>query len=176
MWIANLLEKTLMLGKTEDKRRRGRQRMRWLDSITDAMDMNLSKFQKILKDRGTWCAAVHGTWLSKWTTTKCSKCWPRLWGLSNEQSPCPHGAYILVQFNHPVMSSSLQTHGLQHSRLPCPSPTLGAYSNSCPLSWWCHPTISSSVVPFSSHLQSFQASGSFLVSQFFASGGQSIGA
>ena len=106
MWIANLLEKTLMLGKTEDKRRRGRQRMRWLDSITDAMDMNLSKFRKILKDRGTWCAAVHGTWLSKWTTTKCSKCWPRLWGLSNEQSPCPHGAYILVQFNHPVMSSS----------------------------------------------------------------------
>ena len=126
MWIANLLEKTLMLGKTEDKRRRGRQRMRWLDSITDAMDMNLSKFRKILKDRGTWCAAVHGTWLSKWTTTKCSKCWPRLWGLSNEQSPCPHGAYILVQFKHPVMSSSLQTHGLQHTSPPCPSLTPGA--------------------------------------------------
>ena len=55
-----------MLGKTEDKRRRGRQRMRWLDSITDAMDMNLSKFQKILKDRGAWCAAVHGV-AKNWT-------------------------------------------------------------------------------------------------------------
>ena len=59
--IAHSLEKILMLGESEGKRRRGRQRMRWLDSITDAMDMNLSKFQKILKDRGTWCAAVHGT-------------------------------------------------------------------------------------------------------------------
>ena len=66
--------------------------------------------------------------------------------------------------------------GLQHSRLPCPSPkTLGACSNSCPLSQWCHPTISSSVVPFSSHLQSFPASGSFQMSQFFASGGQHVG-
>ena len=61
-------------------------------------------------------------------------------------------------------------HGLQHARLPCPSPTPGAYSNSCPSSWWCHPTISFSVVPFSSHLQSFPASGSFPRSQFFASG------
>ena len=59
-----------------------------------------------------------------------------------------------------VMSDSLQSHGLQHTRLPCPSPSLGVYSNSCPLSWWCYPTISSSVTPFSSHLQSFPASGS----------------
>ena len=73
------------------------------------------------------------------------------------------------------MSDSLQPHGLQHARPPCPSPTPGVYSNSCPLSWWCHPTISSSVLPFSSCLQSFPASGSFPVSQFFASGGQSIG-
>ena len=73
------------------------------------------------------------------------------------------------------MSDSLPPHGLQHARLPCSSPTPGAYSNSCPSSWWCHPTISSSVVPFSSHLQSFLASGSFPMSQFFASGGQSIG-
>ena len=71
---------------------------------------------------------------------------------------------------------SLRPHGLQHARLPCPSPTPRAWSNSCPLSWWCHPTISSSVVPFSSCLQSFPASGSFPVSQFFTSGGQSIGA
>ena len=74
------------------------------------------------------------------------------------------------------MSNSLRPHGLQHARLPCPSPTSGAYSNSCPLSQWCHPTVSSSVIPFSSRLQSFPASGSFPMSQFFASGGQSIGA
>ena len=69
----------------------------------------------------------------------------------------------------------LRPHGLQHARLSCPSPTPGAYSNSCSLSHWCHPTISSSVVPFSSHLQSFSASGSFPVSKFFTSSGQSIG-
>ena len=73
------------------------------------------------------------------------------------------------------MSDSLWHHGLHHTRPPCLSPTPGAYSNSCPLSWWCHPTISSSVVPFSSHLQSFPASGSFQMSQFFGSGGESIG-
>ena len=79
----------------------------------------------------------------------------------------------LVQFSRSVMSNSLRPHGLH--RLPCPSPTLGAYSNSCPSRRWCHPTISSSIVPFSSLLQSFPASGSFPMSQFFASGGQSIG-
>ena len=73
------------------------------------------------------------------------------------------------------MSDSLQPHGVQHASLPCPLPTLEAYSNSCPSSWWCHPTISSFVVPFTSCLQSFTASGSFQKSQFFASGGQSIG-
>ena len=73
-----------------------------------------------------------------------------------------------------VMCDSLWPHGLQHARLPCPSPTPGAYSNSCPLHLWCHQTISFSVVPFS-HLQSFTASGSFPMSQFFASGGHSIG-
>ena len=73
------------------------------------------------------------------------------------------------------MSDFLRPHGLQHTRLPCPSPTPGACSNSWPLSRWCHPTISSSVVPFSSCLQSFSASGSFPLSHFFTSGGQSIG-
>ena len=82
----------------------------------------------------------------------------------------------MLLFTHSVVSNSLWPHGLQHARLPCPSPSPGAYSNSCPLSWWCHPTISSSVVPFSSCLQSFPASGSFLMSQLFTSGGQSIGA
>ena len=73
------------------------------------------------------------------------------------------------------MSNNLQPHGLQHTRPPCPTPTPGVYSNSCPLSWWCYPTISSSVIPFSSRLQLFPASGSFPMSQLFASGGQSIG-
>ena len=85
---------------------------------------------------------------------------------------------IISQFSciHSVLSNSLQPHRLQHTRLPCLSPTPRACSNSCPLSRWCHPTISSSVVPFSFCLESFPASGSFPVSQFFPSGGQSIGA
>ena len=82
---------------------------------------------------------------------------------------------ISVQFSHSVVSESLRSHGLQQARLPCPSPTPRACSNSCPSSQWCHPTISPSVVPFSSRLQSFPASGSFPISPFFASGGQSIG-
>ena len=73
------------------------------------------------------------------------------------------------------MSNSLRPHGSQHARPPCPSPTPGVYSNSCPLTWWCYPIISSSVIPFSSRLQSFPASGSFQMSQFFVSGGQNIG-
>ena len=80
-----------------------------------------------------------------------------------------------VQFSHSVMSNSLRPHEPQHTRPPCPSPTPWLYPNSCPLSRWCHSTISSSVVPFSSCLQSFPASGSFQMSQLFASGGQSIG-
>ena len=80
------------------------------------------------------------------------------------------------QFRCSVMSYSLWPHGLQHARLPCPSPTLGVCSNSCPSSQWCYLTISSSVVPSSSCLQSFPASASFPMDQFFASDGQSIGA
>ena len=83
---------------------------------------------------------------------------------------------IIYQFSHSGVSNSLQPHGLQHTRLPCPSPTPGACWNSCPLGRWCHPTISSSLVPFSSCLQSFPASGSSLMSQFFTSGGQGTGA
>ena len=80
-----------------------------------------------------------------------------------------------VQFSHSVLSNSLRPHELQHARPPCPSPTPGVYPNSCPLSWWYHPTISSSVVSFSSCLQSFPASESFPMSRLFASGSQSIG-
>ena len=86
-----------------------------------------------------------------------------------QNTPCK------VQFSCLVMSNSLQPHGLQHTRLPCPSPTPRSCSNSCPSSVWCHPKISSTVVHFSSCLQSFTAAGSFQTSQFLASGGQSIG-
>ena len=81
-----------------------------------------------------------------------------------------------IQFSRSVVSDSLQPHELQHARLPCPLPTPGACSNSCPLSQWCHPTFSSSVIPFSTCFHLFPASGSFLMSQVFASGGQSSGA
>ena len=80
-----------------------------------------------------------------------------------------------AQFSCSIVSDSLRPHGLQHARPPCPSPIPGACSNSCPLSWWCHPTISSSLGPFSSCLQSFPASGSLQMSQLFALGGQNIG-
>ena len=80
-----------------------------------------------------------------------------------------------VQFSHSVVSESLRLYGLRPGKPLCPSPTPGVYSNSCPLSRWCHPTISSSVIPFAYHLQSFLASGSFPMSQLFTSGGQSIG-
>ena len=83
---------------------------------------------------------------------------------------------LLLLFSHLVISKSLQPHGLQHARLPCPSPSPGACSDSRPWSQWCHPTIVSSVIPFSSCLQSFPASGSFQMTQLFASGGHNIGA
>ena len=82
---------------------------------------------------------------------------------------------LLLLFSCSVASDSLWPHGVQHARLPCPSPSPRAWSNSCSLSWWYYPTISSSVIPFSSHLQTFPESGSFPVSQLFASGGQNIG-
>ena len=89
-----------------------------------------------------------------------------------------HGLWAsqVLLFSCSVLSNSLWTHGLQYTRVPCPSPIPGACSKSCPLSQWCHPTISSSVIPFSSCLSSFPASVSFSVSQLFTSGGQSIGA
>ena len=109
------------------------------------------------------------SWPSNWTCLCCVSCIGRqilhhctTWGS--------------VQFSGSVVSDSLQPRGLQQARLPCPLPTSRACSNSCPLSQWCHPTISSSVISFSSYLQSFPASGSFQMSQFFASGGQSNGA
>ena len=92
---------------------------------------------------------------------------------SQKLEPVPSTS--VSQFSRSVMSDSLQPHGLQHARLLCPSPTPGACSNLCPSSWWSHPTISSSGIPFFSFLQPFPASWSFPMSQFFESGGQSTG-
>ena len=103
-----------------------------------------------------------------------SKC-PQTYVFRGSQLPMKYLQFSSVQLSCSVMSDSLQPHGLQYSRLPYPSPTLGAYSNSCPSSLWCHPTISFSVIPFSFCLQSFPASGSFPMSQYFPSGGQSTG-
>ena len=99
---------------------------------------------------------------------------PNLLFFSNFSSLCSE-SISSVQFSFSVMSNSLWPHGLQDARPPCSSPTPGVHPNPCPLSLWCHPTISSSVFPFSSCPQSFPASGSFQMSQLFAWGGQSIG-
>ena len=124
-----------------------------------------------------WC------WTSDWLSM-CHhilfyhvECWypcvVLMWGLNHCLKVIQH--ISSVQFNFSVMSDSLWPHGLQHTRPPCPSPTTGVYSNSCPSSRWHHPTISSSLIPFFSCLQSFPAYGSFQMSQFFTLGGQSIG-
>ena len=93
-------------------------------------------------------------------------------------NPLATGNFLvaLLSFNLSVVSDSLRPHGLQHARSPCPSPSPGSCSNSCPLNQWCHPTFASSVIPFSSCLQFFPASGSFLMSWLFTSGSQSLGA
>ena len=135
-------------------------------------------------------------YLSKWHTPSSGisnvKAWLNPWILlffshtSTNQSltschyfkpTSPDGSFLtlfIIQFSCSVMSDSLQPHGPQHARPPCPSPAPRVYSNSCPLSQWCHPAISSSLIPFSSCPQSFPAPGSFPRSQFFTSGGQSV--
>ena len=203
---ADSLEKTLMLEKIEGKRRKGLQRMRWLDSITNSMNMNLSKIQEIVKFRQAWHAAFHGvtksqTWLSNWTTATSFPRSLRLpnkllqapdWGVflgahsmltcchppSADTPNClwftvPMGA-LKMKWSHSVVCDSLQPQILQH-RLPCPSLFPRVCSASCSLSWWCYLTTSSSATLFS-RLQSFPASGSFPMSQYFISGGQSVGA
>ena len=148
-----------------------------------------------LMDRKAWRATVHGvgknqTWLNDWARTiinrtrlqipsiiikllnSLDKDWGSTLGNYIHKGVWEAGIGSSVQFSHSVMSNSLQLYGLQHARLPRPSPTPGVHSNLCSLSQWCHPTISSSLIPFSSWLQSFPASGSFPMSHFFPSDGQ----
>ena len=119
--------------------------------------------------RGSWKSLAFQRYFTRWVIS------PPEWERILKPRSLPQ-CLISWLFSCSVVSDFLWPHGLQHTRLPCLSPTLGAYSNSCPSSLWCHPTISSSVVPFSSCLQSFPTSGSFPMSQLFTSGGQSIGA
>ena len=117
-----------------------------------------------------WVIGTYSLWenLSSYTLTSCV--------LFCVNVTSQWKLHLLLLFSCSVLSDSLRPYGLHNIRLPCPSPSPGACSNSCPLSRWCHPTISSSVIPFSSCLQSFPASGSFPISWLYASHGQSIGA
>ena len=132
-------------------------------------------------DTGAWQSIING--VAKTQTQLSHKhlksCCYSEWLQDGSISSCPNffffGNFIFIVVQLLSCVYSLQPHGLQHTRLPCPSLNPRVCTNSCPLSWWCHPTISSSVIPFSSHLQSFPASGALQMSQFFASGGQSTG-
>ena len=116
------------------------------------------------------CSLLQGIFPIQGSDPGLPHCMQILYQLSHQGSP-----FSSIQFSHSVMSNSLRPHELQHARPPCSSPTPVACSNSCPSSQWCHPTISSSVIPFSSCRQSFPASRPFPMSQFFSSGGQGTG-
>ena len=130
------------------------------DSFCDPMDCSLT-----FSVHGIFQTRILG-WVAIFSSTGSSQPRDGTW--------VSHIVGRLVQFSRSVVSDSLRPHGLQHARLPCPSPTPRACSNSCPSSQWWHPTILSSIIPFSSCLQSFPVSGSFPMSQFFTAGGQSL--
>ena len=131
--------------------------MKWEDVLF------ISLHFEILHAYIRWLMYIHDTLISKKTTWTILSTIFRMMLEVSQGLPCGS-----VQFSHSVVSYSLRPQGLQHARLPCPSQNSGANSNSCPSSWWCHPTISSSVIPFFSCLQSSAALGSFQMSQFFA--------
>ena len=159
------LEKTLMLGKTKGRRRGWRGWDGWMASATQWTWVWASS-------RSWWWTGKPGV-LQSMGLQRVRYDWAtelNIWGLVFEYRVDS----LKLLFSCSFVSNFFRPHGLQHARPPCPSLTHGVDPNSCSLSQWCHPTISSSVIPFSSCLQSFPASGSFKMSQFFASGGQSI--
>ena len=155
----------------------------------DLLSVRFDARQTFLPVEGRWPGVdtVSSCWFRRLTWDDClnMNSWALPIRLESPRKGARQSVYLTLpwqvwgvwslQFSCSVASSSLWPHGLQHTRPPCPSPIPGACSDSCPLSQWCHPTISSSVIPFSSCLQSFPASGSFPMSQLFASGGQNIG-